>query len=539
MTSISRCVQKWSVFVGFFLVAITSWAKEGDQLHSYQQALKIVQDALENHGGIERLRESGVTIELQGTFDLAARFQGRSASKPEPTPIKEWIAMDLVGNNLAYDIDWFNYFSSNQKLREIYDSEGRLLFLDHRTKVGGYLPRETVVDAQLRLARVLPNLLLADALKQRKSLRNIGESREKHRSFHRVSYSTTAGNVLTLWIDKRYDLLSKASAIIDMPLLGDAQIEWYWDEYNSSEDLRLPNRYQVYLSGTLMKNVAMSVGLGTKAEDFLPPDDYSVFPPPESLSPLSDYIPYGAREPVVDTLSAGVYMVRDLRSGFRLLFVEFEEFALAVDAPSGWYEMQQIPPMNWSYGDGTSDLGEKYLRAIKATIPDKPLKYLVLTHHHSDHIGGLRPFLSKNVEILAGENAAKLARQASKASHSLDASDNYGSDHKPNITIVKGLQIIKDRTMAVQLIELPDGNPKADNYLMVYLPKQKLLYSTAFIYPVPESAFPPPESINLSVYFVQWLDRSGLDVEQIYNVHAGGLVEEWQLEKLRHLATEL
>ena len=90
--------------------------------------------------------------------------------------------------------------------------------------------------------------------------------------------------------------------------------------------------------------------------------------------------------------------------------------------------------------------------------------------------------------------------------------------------------------MAMRLIELPAGNPKADNYLMVYLPKQKLLYATAFIYPLPESVFPPRESIPLSKYFVDWLDASGLDVELIYNVHGMGLVEDWHLQTIRDLA---
>ena len=240
-------------------------------------------------------------------------------------------------------------------------------------------------------------------------------------------------------------------------------------------------------------------------------------------------MPYGAREPDVETPEPGVYLLKNLRPGFQMLFVEFEEFVLAIDAPSGWYEMQQVPPMNWSHGDTSTALGEKYVRAIEQAVPDKPIKYLVLTHHHNDHIGGMAPFLNHGADVLAGIGAAQMARQVSDAS---------GADPAATITTITSEHTIEDETMAARLIALPDGNPKADGYLMVYLPRQEILYTTAFIYPVPEAAFPPAESLELSLYFVEWLDASGLDVDTIYNVHAGGRVEDWQLDHLRTIARQ-
>ncbi len=508
-------------------------------LDSYHDALQTVERALESHGGVDAIQTSGVIIELEGSFDLSARFQGRSMDRPEPTPIKERMVVDLDGKALSYDIDWFNYYSSNQRLREVYDSAGRLLFLDHLTQGGGYLPRETVVDAQKRFYRVLPNLLLADALEQRHTLQDLGNIHLDRQEFHRISYVTDAGDALTLYLDQQSNLLSKASAVIDMPLLGDTQIEWRWSEYKPQGTLQVPGAFHILLSNQPMKVARMSVSLGLDTDAFLVPKNYDVAPRPQSLTPLSQFIPYSQRDPVVEVITPGVYMVRDLRPGFRLMFVEFDDFVLAVDSPAGWYEMQQIPPMNWSYGDGSSALGEKYLRAIQSTVSNKPVKYLVLTHHHSDHIGGLRPFVAEGVEILAGKNAATVARRAALAPNTLCPDALSESKIQPKIQVIKNSHTISDDNMEVRLIELPNDNPKAENYLMVYLPKQKILYTTAFVYPVPESAFPPPESVNLSLYFLDWLDASGLEIEKIYNVHGNGLVEDWQLERLRELALEL
>ena len=531
-----------AIVIGLALILDSARASEeltaNNTLDSYHHALEIIQGALVRHGGLEAIQNSGVTIELQGTFDLSARFQGRRLAQPEKTPIKERIVIDLKGNRLSYDVDWFNYYSSNQKLREIYDAEGRLLFMDHLAKAGGYLPRQTVPDAQARTKRIFPNLLLADALSNRVSLHSLPDMAIGDKRFDQVGFVTQAGDRLTLLIDQQSQMLWRAASVIDMPILGDAQVQWQWDGYDAVGKLQIPKRFTVTLADRIMKTADVSVTLDTDPSSFSIPDDYAVGPPPETLSPLSGFIPYGQREPVVEAIAPQVYRVQNLRPGFGMLFVEFADFVLAVDAPSGWYEMQQIPPMNWSYGDGTSSLGHKYIRGIESTVPDKPIRYLALTHHHSDHIGGLLPFLAKEVEVLAGKGAAAATRQAASATFTRDTDAPSTENLRPTITVVDGMQQIKDDTMTVQLIELPADNPKAENYLMVYLPRQKILYATAFIYPVPEDAFPPTESIPLSIYFVEWLDQSELDVERIYNIHGDGLVEEWQLEKIRELSNK-
>ncbi|NND00522.1 MAG: hypothetical protein HKN85_10105 [Gammaproteobacteria bacterium] len=137
--------------------------------------------------------------------------------------------------------------------------------------------------------------------------------------------------------------------------------------------------------------------------------------------------------------------------------------------------------------------------------------------------------------MLAGKAAASMAKNAVKACATVTGNEWAAAQNDLTVEVINDERVIADESMEVQLIELPDGNPKADNYLMVYLPRQKLLYSTSFIYPIPEAVFPPKESIPLSRYFVEWLDNSGLDVEHIYNVHGMGKVEQWQNDAIRNL----
>ena len=517
------------VLPAFALLASGEIGAQPDQLQSFLKARQVVESSLLTHGD-QRAAESagGFEVQLSGNYDLTTRLQGRSVFRDEPTAIKEHISWDADGGQVSYDADYFNYYSSNQKYRELYDDQGQMAYIDKLNASGGWLPFEMVPDARDRYLRVLPGMLLAEALDRPRSLRYEDHVAANGTQYDVVSFTTRAGDTLSLSIDRSTRLLNSASALIEMPLLGWTTMSWNWSEYRRGDSASMiPGRLIVKLDDRILKDVTLTTTFGEFPAAFQAPEGIEIGEPGDDLVRLADFVPYGQRPPEVETLAPRVYMVRNLRPGFGLIFVEFDDHVVAVDAPTGWYEMNQLPPMNWSHGDAIDALGRKYLTAINQTVPDKPVRFLILTHHHSDHIGGFMPFVGAGAKIIAGANAAHMVTGALDG-HSASSDDQV-------VEIVNGRYSLADANMSLELIELPDGNPKADNYLMVYLPKQKLLYTTGFIYPIPESDFPPKESIPLSQYFVDWLDESNLEIEHIYNVHGMNRVEDWQLEKIRQL----
>jgi glyoxylase-like metal-dependent hydrolase (beta-lactamase superfamily II) len=46
------------------------------------------------------------------------------------------------------------------------------------------------------------------------------------------------------------------------------------------------------------------------------------------------------------------------------------------------------------------NFSEWMIRSAKRRYPDKPIRYLVLSHHHLDHNGGARPFVAEGVDIV-------------------------------------------------------------------------------------------------------------------------------------------
>ena len=508
-----------------------------DRLDRYARGLALVERSLAAHGGLDSILDAGgVTLTLSGTFDLTTRLQGRSDDVPEPMPIAQTIVIDTAARRVSHTVDWHNYYASRQHLREVYEPDGRALFLDLRNRTGGWMPRAVVSDPVERFARYLPHLLLADALDQRRTLAAAGRVNLDGAPADRVDMTTANGDPLTLYLDTDTTLLRGASTVLPMPLLGDTPVRWVWSDHIEIDGLTVPGRLRSFLGDAGLADERLTFEIGPRAGAFEAPAGIDVPPAPEPGGPSPAFVPYGRREPRVDTIEPGVHLVRSLRPGFHLMFVEFADHVVAVDAPTGWHEMLQIPPLNWSAGDSISALGEKYLRAIRRTAPGKPVRHVVLTHHHSDHIGGVRPLLAAGAGVIAGAPAARQVRRAAQASFSLSPDALTGRTIVPSIEVVRGGRMLADSTMEMQLLELPDGNPKADGYLMVYLPRQRLLYTTAFVYPLPDEAFPPEESVDLSLYFVEWLDQSGLAVDRVLNVHGSGLVEPWHLDRIRAIA---
>ena len=501
------------VIIGLWLCLAGACASEAPIDDADQNIRETLEASLAAHGGYDLFLREGLTLDLEGEFDLTTRMQGRSPTAAEPTPVTERITIAPNLTKLAYRYDGYNYYGSHQIRREIMDDPRRILFIDEQTLAGGYLPRQTVSDHKLRYARYMPQYLLADLIENADC------------TWARAGtgpYCTKGGDRLELEFDDRSGLLNSAYMALEIPLKGRTQIEWSWHYYTFDDGIAYPGRFEIRLGGRLMKTVNMSVSPGIDTSDFKT-GGYRLGPPPEQLALLSDFEPYGERSPEVETLMENVYLIRNLRPGFAVLFVDIGDSVVAIDAPTGWFEMNQIPPMSWSPGDDIDALGEKYLRAINATLPGKPVSHLVLTHHHSDHIGGLRPMVRSGAKIVAGREAFSVVSGLLSS-----------ADLTPEYDIVSDRLTI-DGDQPVELIALPKGNPKADGFLMVHLPKEKLLYATGFIYPLPEAVFPPPESVYLSQYFVDWLDTSGLDIEHIYNLHGMAKVEDWHLETLRQM----
>jgi hypothetical protein len=84
----------------------------------------------------------------------------------------------------------------------------------------------------------------------------------------------------------------------------------------------------------------------------------------------------------VEKMADGVWM---LYGGHNSVLVEFKDYLAVIDAPV----------------DETRSLA--VIEAIHKLVPGKPIKYVINTHHHFDHSGGLRTYVAEGAAVITHE----------------------------------------------------------------------------------------------------------------------------------------
>jgi glyoxylase-like metal-dependent hydrolase (beta-lactamase superfamily II) len=156
------------------------------------------------------------------------------------------------------------------------------------------------------------------------------------------------------------------------------------------------------------------------------------------------------------------------------MFLVTDEGVVAIDAPPA--------------------IGANYLNAI-AEVTDKPIKYVIYSHSHLDHIGAAASIFPENATYIAHE---KVAEELQRAHQELQASAAVGDNNAqfPPMQLpafnVSRLPPIPTETFAQnytlqagnQTLELSyHGNNHEEGNIFIYAPAQKTLMLVDIIFP--------------------------------------------------------
>jgi glyoxylase-like metal-dependent hydrolase (beta-lactamase superfamily II) len=113
---------------------------------------------------------------------------------------------------------------------------------------------------------------------------------------------------------------------------------------------------------------------------------------------------------------------------------------------------------------------QPYIDAIKA-VTDKPIKYVIYSHHHYDHIAGGKPFKDLGATFIAHKRAKERLLELKKQNALLP--DVVMPDQ-----VVDGQKTITLGGTKLELIYV--GRNHSDNSLVMRLPKEKLVFVVDF-----------------------------------------------------------
>lgn len=156
----------------------------------------------------------------------------------------------------------------------------------------------------------------------------------------------------------------------------------------------------------------------------------------------------------------------------------------------------------------------------KKLIPGKPIRFLLNTHVHFDHSGGVATFVAEGSTVVTHQsNKAFFDRALSnKRTVSLDALAK--SKKKANVRGVGDKFVHTDGSRSVEM-HLIKGSIHNDGLMMVYLPKEKMLIQADVFAPLAAGAKPPAKPNPVQLNFAENIDRLKLSVDSIVGIHGG------------------
>ncbi len=467
-------------------VSSVLWSQE-NSLQSYQRARRALDASIQAMGGLERLRGINTVLVRHEGQGIWRNQSPRAVAPWASTPASGLLAIDFRGYRLFWDVATaFPGGFNNRSQLMISPAEG-----------WGASPYErrwfTVPNPNINnnrnLLRRLPHYLLLEALDRPAHLRWQGAGSYRGRPQDIIAFAASDGQLFSLFLDRETHLPAKYEQLVSDPQTGDAILEVAWPSYRQVDGVQVPSGRLLRRAGEDAENVRFT---GFTINEPLPD---SLFQKPSGYAD-------GTGGPTADTtvrkLADDVYAVQGVAGGNTSLVVGLDDYVLVVEA----------------YGSDAAS--RRTIGKIREIYPSRPIRYLVPTHHHDDHTGGVRAFIAEGAAIVTTPGNRAFFEAMSRGVFTLVPDALTLSPRPLRLEMVTGKRrVFRDAAHEVQVIDI-GPSPHADEMLVVYLPREKILVQGDLLnLPVGRM-----RAGNLTtVHFAEWLAGSGLEVETIVPVH--------------------
>lgn len=453
---------------------------------SYEKAREVLDKAVTAYGGLENLR-SMQNFTLKAVGDTVQRNQSRKTFMAERTPYQIDVTVDLK-NNRFIQISKGGYpggFSYHSGIA-VDKTDGVFFdFIRNTTSPSPNIPPQAF-RARLRW---LPQYWVVNALERASRLRYIGKTDFDKRPHNVVSYSNEDGAEISLYFDEKTNLLSKFETVGTDPFAGDTVFETIYTGYKNENGQQIPLGRITKVDGEATQELRFEqLAFNTALTDdkFKAPAGFKATPAqtPPQAQPLNK-------------ISENVYTVT--AGGYNVLFVAFKDFIFVMEAP------------------GNDFVSRQAIEQIKKTFPNKPIKYVAVTHHHDDHAGGIRTYIAEGATLIAAPGEKSFFEKVAKSKFTIDPDTLTRNPQPLKIEVLEnGKRVLTDGTTTVEIYDIGSG-PHTDEMLVAYLPNEKIIFQGDLLNRPGNGDYPIAN--DTTAHFAKWIDAKKLAVEKIVAVH--------------------
>lgn len=296
------------------------------------------------------------------------------------------------------------------------------------------------------------------------------------------------------------NLVELVTTWIPNPFYGDMLYEFRYTDYRDFGGIKFPGLVHVHQGDPVLNPAHNSMEIkvaSVQANASVPP------------IAVPDVVRNAKAAPVraeAEKLAEGVWLVGG--GSHNSVAVEFRDFVAVVEAPL------------------REERSLAVIDAVNKLVPNKPIRYVVNTHHHFDHSSGLRTYLAQGTTIVTHQGNRDYYRDIlfSPAPRTLQPdrlatfSPMFTVSRRPApIEAVNTKYVLSDgvRTMDIYPVQ---GSAHAPTMVFAYLPKEKILVNADMYSPPAPGAQPPAPSPSMRT-LNQNIHRLKLDVAQHVPIH--------------------
>jgi glyoxylase-like metal-dependent hydrolase (beta-lactamase superfamily II) len=277
-------------------------------------------------------------------------------------------------------------------------------------------------------------------------------------------------------------LIERVESRIPDPVLGETTAVTLYSGYRDVGGIKFPASIRQVLGGFPV--LELTVGEVT-------PNAPAEIQVPDSVRVASEKV-------VSDKVADGVWFLGG--GTHNSVAIEMKDHMILVEAPLNDGRMLPV------------------VEQVKQLAPGKPIRYVINSHQHFDHSGGLRTAAAEGATIVTHEGNRAFYAKAFATPNKIAPDQLAKSNAKPQFQPVKDKAVLTDGARVVEVHRI-QGGAHSDTFVMVYLPGEKLLIEADAYTPLAPNAPPPsppnPNNLNL----VDNIARLKLAVERILPLH--------------------
>jgi len=291
------------------------------------------------------------------------------------------------------------------------------------------------------------------------------------------------------WIDED-NQVTKVTTWFASPMVGDEYVETRYA------------RYKAYDGFKFGPEIHQSIGIPPDPSYDFMASTVEVNVPNAAVQVPAAVRQSGASTAMVQTrqLAPGTWLIGG--NGYNSVALEFANYSAVIEAPLD--EARSVAVMN----------------EVRRLIPNKPLRYVVNTHHHFDIAGGLRGYAAEDVLIVTQQSNYDNYEALALSLHNqmIDPDALGRAPRQVHYIRMQEHWTMTDGQRKLEVYHV-QNQEHSEDMLMAYLPAEKILVEADLFEAPPPGRTPPATPLNMALLYN--IERIGVSPTRIVSIRTG------------------